>query len=577
MRRRAAVVAVLTALGLLGAGCAGNLPTEGPVVTADLPSQVQDGRPASYNLEPPPDDASPLEVTQGFLDAMTAYPIRLDVARAYLTRRAASQWDPAAATITYADSLPPRIDGQGVTVQLSDAQLIGRSGDRRGRLPADEETLRFSLELEDGEFRIADPPDALVVPTPWFVQRFRQVSLYFFDPSGTVLVPEPVFVPVGEQLASTLVSGLLAGPGDDLDGVARTYLPGGLSVGLSVPVSPSGVAAVDLSGQARLDAAETERLFAQVAWTLRQEPTISAVSVAVGGQALRAPNGDTEYPLDDAVRYDPTGFGAPTSLYGLTGGRLALADGTDLQPLDGPLSTRRLGLTGAAVDLTGGRAAATTASGRLLLADTDGGRLLELASGLEDPLRPAWDATGRVWLVDRTSSGAVVSYAPPGRRPRLREVRVAGVTGERVVSFVVSRDGTRFVAVVRERVRDEVRVGRVRVVAGGRVVGVVDPLTLESDDLDPPRIRDITWRSPTTIAVLRPLTDGLSEVRTIGVDGSDPNLGALSTTVSDAVGLTGTPQSGQPPYALTRTGLVDLTTGVTLNFGRGVGDLGYVG
>ena len=58
-------------------------------------------------------------------------------------------------------------------------------------------------------------------------------------------MPEPVFVQVGEQLASTLISGLLEGPADDLEGVARTFLPGGLSVGLSVPVSPSGVAAVE--------------------------------------------------------------------------------------------------------------------------------------------------------------------------------------------------------------------------------------------------------------------------------------------------------------------------------------------
>ncbi len=575
-RARRIAAAAVVALAVVASGCADDLPDEGPVVTANLPSRVEDRRPSDINVTSPPLDASPLEVVRGFLDAMTASPIRLDVAREYLTQRAAAQWDPAAAKITYADSLPPRVEGTDITVRLTDAELIGRAGDRLGRLPAADETLRFTLELEDGQYRIANPRDALVVPTKWFAQRFRQVSLYYFDPTGSVLVPEPVFVPVGEQLASTLISGLLEGPADDLEGVARTFLPGGLSVGLSVPVSASGVAAVDLGGQASPDPAQVERLFAQVAWTLRQEPTISAVSITLGGEMLRAPTGGTEYPLEDAVRYDPTGFGASTRLYGLSGGRLAVADGTDLQLLSGAFSARRYPIRHVTVDLTGDRAAATTTSGRLLLAATDGTGVAVLADGLTDPLRPAWDATGRVWLVDRGAGGAEVTYARPGRGPRSRAVRVEGVTGEDVRAFLVSRDGTRFVAVVRGPRRDVVRVGRVQV-EGGRVVGVVDPLTLPDNDLDPPRIRDMAWSSPTTVAVLSPVSEGVAEVRTLGVDGADAVAGSLSTTVTDAVGLTGTPQSGQPSYAVTRTGLIDLTTGVTLTFGPGIRELAYVG
>ena len=65
--------------------------------------------------------------------------------------------------------------------------------------------------VEDGEYRINNPPDALVVPATWFAQRFSQVSLYYFDRTGSVLVPEPVFVPLGDQLATSLVTGLVAG------------------------------------------------------------------------------------------------------------------------------------------------------------------------------------------------------------------------------------------------------------------------------------------------------------------------------------------------------------------------------
>ena len=72
-------------------------------------------------------------------------------------------------------------------------------------------------------------PDALIVPDSWFEQRFRQVSLYFFDPSARILVPEPVFVPRGEQLATALTSALLRGPGLALEGISRSFIPEGLS------------------------------------------------------------------------------------------------------------------------------------------------------------------------------------------------------------------------------------------------------------------------------------------------------------------------------------------------------------
>ncbi len=75
--------------------------------------------------------------------------------------------------------------------------------------------LHFRLAIEGGEFRITNPLDALVVPASWFTQRYRQASLYFFDRGARVLAPEPVFVPRGEQLATSLVDGLLVGPGEE--------------------------------------------------------------------------------------------------------------------------------------------------------------------------------------------------------------------------------------------------------------------------------------------------------------------------------------------------------------------------
>ena len=76
-------------------------------------------------------------------------------------------------------------------------------------------TLSLGLVQEDGEWRIDEVPDALIVPDSWFDDWYQRVSLYFFDPTAEVLVPEPVFVPRGDQFASSLVRGLLMPPSDD--------------------------------------------------------------------------------------------------------------------------------------------------------------------------------------------------------------------------------------------------------------------------------------------------------------------------------------------------------------------------
>ena len=57
------------------------------------------------------------------------------------------------------------------------------------------------MQREDGEWRIDDAPDVRVVPDTWFGQAYRRVSLLYLDPTASILVPEPVFVPRGDQLA----------------------------------------------------------------------------------------------------------------------------------------------------------------------------------------------------------------------------------------------------------------------------------------------------------------------------------------------------------------------------------------
>ncbi len=571
-RRFSAGIACVALTTVVLAGCT-RLPESGPIVDADS-AGVADGPSApDINAAPPAENATGVEIVNGFLDAMTASPTRIDVAKQYLSSSAADAWDPEAATIIYADKLPPSDDVTQVTVPLIDADRIGRSGDWGGELTASEQDLRLDLTIEDGEYRITNPPDALIVPLPWFNQRYRPTSLYYFDPTGRILVPEPVYLPRGDQLATSLISGLLAGPGPSRADVVRSFLPKGLTLRLSVPVTSAGMADIQLDGsQTTLAAAAVERMLAQLAWTLRQEPAITSFRVSIGDVVVEPPDGGTDYAVDAADAFDPAVDGSSTDIFGLRGGALVVRDGNELRNLPGPLGVPEADLRSAAVNLDATRAAGVTADGTTVreapvdLEATRSERLVTtpFSDGV-DLLAPVWDFADRLWLVDRTAEGAVVRVVDRGRA---RRISVPGVSGRAVKAFLVSRDATRFAAVVVGSEGDRLKIGRIAVNDRGEPSRVTATTSLVADPGLPLRITDIAWNSPTSIALLTPVVPRESfEVRTVGVDGSPSSPDGFSTTVSGRlVGLVGSESPDLPMYGATATSLLDLLADASYGF-----------
>lgn len=581
---RVAASLLVGMLALPLAGCVA-LPESGPIVETKPSQEVEEVQAAAIDAVPPQPGDSAVGIVNGFLEAMTAYPIQTSVARQFLAREAQPSWDPDQSTITYADLTTPRAEGAEVVVTLNDPEALDGRGGWQGPLPASRSRLTFRMLIEKGEYRIAEAPDALIVPASWFAQRFRQVSLYFFDSTAQILVPEPVFVPRGEQLATSLIDGLLVGPGAGLSGVARSFLPPKLSVGLSVPISSDGVADISLLGEAgRQNPDVVEKILAQLSWTLRQEPSVRAIRLSIGDEQIRLPGGVSEYGVNDAPEYDPTGYQASRLLYGLRDGLLVSGEADTLSPADGPFGVDDYGLRSVAINLPATSAAGITDDGTSVLLSPvrneagveDPGPVVPIVSGATDLLTPAWDFTGRLWLVDRTSSGAVVSFR---ENDLVRPIFVRGVSGENVRSFLVSRDATRFVAIVRRGGVDQLQVGRIRVNAQGRVRDALPTATVAVGDTEPLRVTGITWISSTSIALLSQIAAGeLFEVRTVVVDGAPAGVEALSTTVSARVlGLAGAPTTDARLYAVTPGSLVDLATGRSVELEGRLVSLNYVG
>lgn len=579
--RRLALLAVLLGALLALTGCL-TVPTSGPVsATGEAPVTDADG---GFTIVPrgPAPGEPPAAIVDGFLDALQATPLSTTVARQYLDQDLASSWDPGQRTITYADKEPPR-GLRSIQVPLVGADWVDHRGTWRGPVAASDADLHFKLARIDGEWRITKAPDALIVPQSWFEARFRQVSLYFFDPTGRILVPEPVFVPRGSQLATALVRDLTMGVGLAGRDVLRTFLPPGGTEGLSVPVGANGEADVQITGGVGQQSPHALQLMgAQLAWTLRQDPTVRSIRLTLNGPSGPYPTDGVQFTVDSGAQFDPTGYADNNLLFGLRDGVVESRAGPRFAPVAGPWGDPH-DVSSLAVNLTAKRAAAVTTDGRGVLVGqlgTDGALAMAPLSG-SHLLRPAWDFADRLWLVDDTRSGAEVRYLPPAPdgaavASRAITVHVPGVTGEDVGSFLVSRDGSRLVAVVHGATGDSVVVSRLRSNDDGRVLGATPARVISDPGQGTVRIGMLAWKSPTAVVAVQQLSD-TALMRVLSVDGSGSASATL--TVGDRVSaIVGSPVGADTLYAVTRGTLLDLTgLGANVSIGRDLTSIGYVG
>jgi hypothetical protein len=180
-------------------------------------------------------------------------------------------------------------------------------------------------------------------------------------------------------------------------------------------------------------------------------------------------------------------------------------------------------------------------------------------SGATRLLKPAWDFAGRLWVVDRAADGARVSMIDTVRdRTSATLVDVPGITGAQVKRLLVSRDGTRLVALVHGRQADTLRVSRVRYDSLGPFRGVTPSRNLPWGGDDGQRIRDIGWRSATSVGVLHQFTRSVAQFVAVPVDGST-GLDDRLTMPGRAMALVSSPVPNETLYIRTTDGLGDPT------------------
>jgi hypothetical protein len=521
-RRAVAEVALGVALCFGVAGC----------VSIPQSSTIQPGRALSVQSEPqhvtndppgPQAGATRQAIASGFFAAMLAYPQTVTTARKYLTPSAVAHWDPSAGVVVYDGQsfIPGR---RGVAVN---AQILGHL-DRRGVWasvhPAQAQlTDRLRLVKVRGQWRIANPPPGLYIDNEYFDDDYKRFSLYFFDPSHSVLAADPVYLVDDDTAATALVSDLVQGPTSSLRGAVMTAIPKETTIAVSVSSSPSGRAEVPLSDDVlQLSPDDRQLVAAQLAWTLRQVPEIHTVSISVDGANIDIPGFGSTFGVDEFTGYDPAGLTGERRLFALSPkGVVAVSSNSVAPVLEAPgASSTAVNTRGTLVAVVNHHATAAVVSGIPAGADVE---RTSWVTGATHLLRPSWDFRGLLWLVDKTSRGSEIRVATANAD---RKVRAPGLNGSDIVSFAVSRDGVRFAAIVRSHGatrleisiidRNAGRPQRVRLGQPHRVLA----LTSRTSGVQLTHMSQLSWVSPTAVVMLANGEDGDQHPWQVEVDGS---------------------------------------------------------
>ena len=505
---------LVTACGNVPQAFTAQVPTSGPIQQGEQVSGSNVDQFIRVIARPPRSDMTAIEVVQGFLDASASFADDHAVAREYLTRPASEQWDATSKVVVYEGA--PVFAESGLNVQFDAAQAgaIGPDGRYQVGEPGAEFTTTFRVISTDEGLRIDELPDGLVLSQTDVNRAFRSYSLYFFEPSFEILVPDSRMIPVvGPGLATTLVRRLLEGPNEWLRPAVRTGFPDGVDLNIDAVLVDAGVAQVDLDASAQLaDDASRQALSQQLVWTLKQLPDVQAVNLTAAGQPLFVPGVATPQSRDAWPSVDPSGLDADAAAYvaSTIGVRQLVEGGT--RPVDGQAGTRDPLLANIAIAELGARIAGIDVEGQ-----TWSGALVPEASlfslpAVKEPVGLAFDGVDDLWIVDL--SGNLTLYSPTGRS---FPIEVGGLaSGDVLRAAIPSRDGTRAALLVESGPRTDLLLARiVRTSPTGRVgIEVQEPIRVESKLVE---VVDVAWSSADSLAVLGSESVGTLQVIDVSI------------------------------------------------------------
>lgn len=522
---------LLAVLVMVTAGCA-ELPTSGPVERGDQVRAAADDPIIRVLPRAPASGSTPEEVVNGFLSASASFESDHAVARLFLTPPASARWDPNAG-VTVIDDIPGyELRREGSEVLMS-ARQVGTIGVDGALTPEAGIPIQRAFELQrvDGEWRIGQLPQGLLLNRFDVERAYRAFNTFFFNPERSLLVPDAVYIPL-EQAGSTtsLMRALLDGPTRWLRPAVESTIPIGTSLVVgSVPVE-NGVAQVDLSTEF-LDAGVEDRELAaaQVTMTMLQVPEVTGVTISVEGQPLQLPTAPAVMDADTWATYDPDALvPALGALFVRAGTISSWNDEGERVPVDGPLGSGAREVRSPSQSWDGSVVTGLSTNARTLWLTTPfvSAGVARQTSGRR--LLPASvDGDGDVWVVDAGDEVPQVSRSVDAGP--WRPVTFPPVPG-RLTGFRVSVDGTRVAVVVRDpRGRGQLLIGRIVYSGRGVQVEALRPVELTLVD-----VGALSWAGADRLVVVGGTRGSALEPTTVFVNGTvEPVTGTSLASVKE--------------------------------------------
>lgn len=467
--KRPALAALLIAVTLFLAGCV-SMPTGGPVQSYPV-TQGTDAQSQEYmQLQPQPPGSgwNPQQIVEGFLTASASFGDYGQVVQEYLTPQEQKNWKkvtnwsalvyksgPDVSGPTYSSS--PK-NSQTATVQVTGSIQASLKGNGSYSVPSASSQdagydvpSPFQLQKVSGQWRISYAPPELLLTNNSFERDYQQQDLYFFDPTGTYLVPDPVYVPLGgnaEDLVNGLVSDLITPPSDWLSEknakATETAFPAGTEISKTNGVELNGVTAVvNLTGTITKASSQTLlRASAQLLSTLQDAPqggqngqAVKSVELELNGKPWPPPDNPNN-PVQQSPQYHPA-YGTSDQFYYVDSSGYLTS-----QSASG--SARRLAKIGTgysqiAVSPDGAYVAAL--SGNTLYEGLIGGPLVDRGGGF---LAISWDPSDDLWA--STGDQIVMFRGPEGTGEPLGKmvpVNVPNPIAPPYTAIKVAPDGVR--------------------------------------------------------------------------------------------------------------------------------------
>ena len=418
---------ILVVLALALSGC-GGIPTSGSVVPGGLFDR-ESAIDVAYDPDGPQPGAAPVDILDGFILAATNPTNDYAVARSFLDESIRSTWDPdAIMQIRSGLGVPRPVSDTEYTYSLTSDAYVNAIGQYFEVDPATQELDFTFAQNADGEWRISEAPDGIVLSQATFNTIFGAHPLYFFDPTNKFLVPDLRWFPRTSKLSTRIVSELLKGQSSWLtQGVTNTYFPSDTELVSSVSID-AGVATVDLNERVLDSRDQLPLMVQQLRATI---DGVSNIALRVNGIPVDVPEtGATQATIHPQV--------ASQLLVGRADSFGFLSGAGEVSALPGQSAEI---LTLGAVDATLASDKKSTAvlapdGVHLVFGSGADAVLLDSRAGL---IAPAMDNAGFVWTVPASDATAIHAYDADGKVSVIDGSQFAG----QAISFSISRDGTR--------------------------------------------------------------------------------------------------------------------------------------